>query len=155
MAGGAGLIAAMVLCMAPAPSRAQDYRDVFTRHGDPIEATAVTRAPETYMNKTVFVKGTVDDVYRPNVFTLDQPDAALTQGVNGPGHRDLVVVVPAEVHALLGAMGVEEGSKIEVVGDIREVTIVEVKDLADIDDDIDIDLEHKTVMVAQAVRIDD
>ncbi len=150
------LFAAMILCMAPG-TKAQDYADAFSRHGDPIEATAVTRAPEIYMNKTVFVKGTVDDVYRPNVFTLDQPDAALTHGINGPGHKDLIVVVPAAVHAMLGAMGVEEGTKLHIVGEIRNVTVAEIDDLSDLDDpddDVDIDIDNKVVMIATAVRID-
>jgi hypothetical protein len=148
---------AVALGLAPMASAQQMIdKSIFTKHGDAIRPTLIAQTPNVYEGKVVYVEGDVDDIIGPNVFTLDDEEVTTISRSHDPNDgKDLIVVVPATIRNEIAMLGLKEGSELKVVGEVRRVTVAEVDDLGDMDDDVDVDLENRTVLVAQAIALDD
>jgi hypothetical protein len=149
---------AMALAMSVAPmASAQDIdRDEhFGHHGEAIRAELIAKTPDVYYGKTVLVEGSIDDMLGVGVFELEDDDMAIPGSAYMAERGDLIVVVPEPLRASLASLKLEDGMKVKVVGEVRKITITEVDDLGELDDDIDVDIERMPVMVATAIMIDD
>jgi hypothetical protein len=147
-----GAILAVVLGIAPLAAAQDDA--IFSKYGDSLRPNIVAQSPDIYFGKTVLVEGGIDDVYGPHVFSLDDAKSQVQEQTSRNEEPDLIVVIPEEIRAQVGAMAFKEGTEVKVVGEIRKATIAEIDDLGDLDDDVDIDVEVKAVLVAKAVKID-
>ena len=151
-----GGVLALTMSAAPTASGQEiDHDDHFRHHGEAVRAELIAKTPDAYYGKTILVKGSIDDMKGAGVFELEDDDMAIPGSAYMAERGDLIVVVPAALRASLAGLKLEDGKKVKIVGEVRKITITEVSDLGDLDDDIDIDIERKPVMIAHAIAIDD
>jgi hypothetical protein len=102
------------------------------------------RSPATFYGQEILVEGYVDEVYGPSAFTIDNR----TQRY---GYDDLLVIVPRGVAVEPASAPLDEGEDVQVYGELRKLTTVDLDDLAEVDEDIDVDYDSEPVLILQAI----
>lgn len=121
-------------------------------NADPVSDTLtiadVAGNPAAYLGKSVTVRGTVEKVIHPGVFSLDE-DALLAGGID----NDLLVIRKAE--AMADITEAQEDQEVIVTGKVRPFVTAEIEGEYGLDFDNDVEAEYsvRPVIIAESVQI--
>lgn len=121
-------------------------------NADPISDTLtiadVAGNPAAYLGKRVTVRGTVEEVIHPGIFSLDE-DALLAGGIDA----DLLVIRKAEDTAAITEA--QEDQEVIVAGTVRPFVTVEIEGEYGLDFDNNVEAEYsaRPVIIAESVQV--
>jgi hypothetical protein len=138
------------LALVAVPMAGTSKADDHGVHKGPIPVDHVTRAPEAYYGQRISVKGDIDDVYGPGVFTIEK-DSGIQDSTRFAG-PDLLVIVPMSVRSTLPAAEIKKGKDIVLVGVLHHGRIPDMDDVKDFQGDVDFD--NKPVLLVEEVHFD-
>jgi hypothetical protein len=110
------------------------------------------RSPETYYGLKIAVKGDIDDIYGPGVFTIERGDLRLGN-LSRATDKELLVILPVALRAAIPAGQIEKGQDVELVGVLHRGITPDMDDLTDLDED-DIDFDEDPVLMVEEIVFD-
>jgi len=138
------------LALVAVPMAGTSKADDHGAHQGPIPVDHVTRAPEAFYDHRISVKGDIDDIYGPGVFTI-QKDSGIADHMR-PAGPDLLVIVPVGIRSAISNEEFKKGHDVEIVGVLHRGRVPDMDDLKDIDGDIDFD--NKPVLLVEEIHFD-